>query len=127
MNIKEKTYSTNLSNLRAHDHLRWLPIAALQPGMRTARRVFTTTRGVMDFNLPAHTELSETLINQLVCRGVSCIAVEHQNPPSEAEYADILKNYNARLLMIFGADRPEDVKPSCKPLFDALQLTGPAL
>lgn len=108
-------------------YFQWLPTAKLTPGMRLVRGVFSTSRGVMDFKIPAHTELSETLINQLVSRGVSCVAVEHENPPTEAEYARILHDYNTRLLMIFGAETPDAVKPDCKPLFDALHKAGPTL
>lgn len=127
MDYQEHTVTACENGQGKQSHLRWLPVAQLQPGMRTARGILTTTRGVMDFKIPAHTELSETLINQLVSRGVSCVAVEHQNPPSETEYAEILCNYNARLLMIFGSESVDSVKPNCKPLFDALHLAGPAL
>lgn len=127
MNLEENRETTKPIPALAHHHVRWLPVAELVPGMTTARTVLTTTRGIMDFKIPANTELSETLINQLVSRGVSCIAVEHPSPPSEVEYAEILANYNARLLMIFGANSTETVKAHCKPLFDALLRAGPAL
>lgn len=99
----------------------WTPTMNLEPGMVIARPVFGGPGIQVTIHLAVGSVLTANTIEQLVNKGVECIAVVQDARPDEAAYADIVSRYEARLHEIFGPEPDEN----CRPLLEALLADGP--
>lgn len=100
----------------------WMPALSLEPGMVIARPVFGRTGRQLSIHLGQGTVLTAATIDQLLNKGVECVAVENPVPRDDEAYARALAAYETRLREIFGAVPTE----SCAPLFLALLDGGPS-
>lgn len=93
----------------------------LEPGMVIARPVFGGPGNQLTIHLAIGSTITANTIEQLINKGVECIAVLQNAPPDEAAYANIVGQYESRLHEIFGPDPDEN----CRSLLDALLADGP--
>ena len=102
---------------------RWLPIMDIEPGMVTARPIIAGGENQVAIRIGVGNTITASTIAQLINRGVECIAIaaDSSGLPDEADYAEQVKKYEARLSEIFGTTPDEN----CRPLFDALIEMGP--
>lgn len=100
----------------------WMPTLHLEPGMVIARPVFGRLGRQLAIHLGVGTVLTAATIDQLLNKGVECVAVDNPVPRDEAAYAQAQAAHEARLREIFGAVPTE----SCAPLFLALLDGGPS-
>lgn len=99
----------------------WIPTMELEPGMVIARPVFGGRGIQLTIHLAIGSTITANTIDQLINKGVECVAVLQSSPPDEAAYANIVSQYESRLHEIFGPDPDEN----CRPLLDALLADGP--
>ena len=99
----------------------WTPTMNLEPGMVIARPVFGGPGIQVTIHLAVDSVLTASTIEQLVNKGVECVAVVQHSEPDDAAYADSVRLYEARLHEIFGPEPDEN----CRPLLDALLADGP--
>ncbi len=102
---------------------RWVPTMDIEPGMVTARPIIAGGEKQVAFRIGVGSTITASTIAQLINRGVECIAIaaDSSGLPDEADYAERVKKYEARLSEIFGTTPDEN----CRPLFDALIDMGP--
>ncbi len=100
----------------------WMPTLHLEPGMVIARPVFGRTGRQLAIHLGVGTVLTAATIDQLLNKGVECVAVDNLVPRDDEAYAQAQAAHEARLREIFGAVPTE----SCAPLFLALLDGGPS-
>lgn len=99
----------------------WIPTIELEPGMVIARPAFGGPGIRWTIHLAVGSVITASTIDQLVNKGVECVAVLQTPPPDEAAYANMVRQYESRLHEIFGPDPDEN----CRPLLDALLADGP--
>jgi hypothetical protein len=102
---------------------RWVPTMDIEPGMVTARPIIAGGENQVAFRIGVSSTITASTIAQLINKGVECIAIaaESSSLPDDADYAEQVKKYQARLTEIFGTIPDEN----CRPLFDALIEMGP--
>lgn len=99
----------------------WIPTMDLEPGMVIARPVFGGPGIQVTIHLAVGSAITASTIEQLVNKGVECVAVLQDTKPDTATYADSVRQHESRLHEIFGPDPDEN----CRPLLDALLADGP--
>jgi len=96
----------------------WLPVEELRPGMILARPVSGRIGQRLTLWLPVGTLITENTIAQLINKGIECVAVIDDDPPTEEQYVKLLEAAQARLRTIFGDEARMD--NACRELFDQL-------
>lgn len=99
----------------------WLPTAKLKPGMVIARPLFASSGMKATIHLAVGSAITAGTIDQIINKGVECVAVRQDSPPDAAAFADRVNRYESRLEEIFGPAPDEN----CRPLRDALLADGP--
>jgi hypothetical protein len=99
----------------------WLPTSKLELGMTIARPVVSGTGLHATIHIAAGTPITAGTIDQLINKGIECVAVKVEPPIDEASYADSVMRHEARLHEIFGSSPDEN----CSPLLNALTKAGP--
>jgi len=99
----------------------WLPTARLEPGMVIARPLFASSGMKATIHLAVGSTITAGTIDQIINKGVECVAVRQDSPPDAAAFATLVSRYEARLQEIFGPSPDEN----CRPLLDALLADGP--
>ncbi len=94
----------------------------LEPGMVIARPVYGGSSMQATIHLAIGSGITASTIEQLINKGVECVAVEQDSAHDEAAYATLVARYQARLHQIFGAEPDEN----CRPLLEALLQDLPA-
>ena len=100
----------------------WMPTLKLEPGMVIARPVYGGSSLQPTIHLAVGGVITASTIEQLINKGVECVAVERDSAHDEAAYATLVAGYQARLQQIFGAVPDEN----CRPLLEALLQDLPA-
>ncbi|GAB2180399.1 hypothetical protein DLREEDagrD3_06220 [Denitratisoma sp. agr-D3] len=101
----------------------WLSTAELKPGMVVARPLFASAGMKATIHLAVGSTITAGTIDQIISKGVECVAVRLDTPPDATTLADLASRHAARLGEIFGPAPDEH----CRPLLAALLEDGPSL
>jgi hypothetical protein len=102
---------------------RWLPILSIQPGMVTARPVVGRTGIRETMFVAAGATISLATIEQMVAKGVECVAVTEGQADITVPGDSRVSDYKNRLIQIFGPTPNE----ACQPVLDALLAAAEVL
>jgi hypothetical protein len=101
----------------------WLPTMEAMPGMVIARPVVGLSGVHETMYLAVGSAITAETIEQLVVKGVECIAVVQDKAIDVLIQAESVRQRESRLLEIFGAEPTE----ACRELMDALRAAGTTL
>ncbi len=102
---------------------RWLPVTAVQQGMVTARPVVGLAGVLETMFIAVGSTITANTIEQMVNKGVECVAVFDPVPASFSEASRVHDQFETRLHEIFGPE-PD---AACLALMNSLLLAQPTL